>query len=282
MKRITIPVKNKLEDEVNFKISRFREAIKKTSPHKHDDYFELIFLNEGEGFHSIESEKYLVSTPEFYILKPGQLHFWQFTSIPKGFVILFKDSFFDHVREAQHIELIRRLKNLVRIPVPSVYTPQYVFNEIFREYSNNTAYSKEIILGHLQALFAKILQLAEINSRGSDLPLSLYDKFLNLLIKECPRLHKVNEFAEILNITPQKLNHICQQYTKKSASHHIADRLLLEAKRHILHTDMNMNEIADVLHFNDASYFVKFFRKQEYITPLQFREKHQNYQNRLD
>lgn len=71
-----IETKNKLDNGLTFKFSRFKEQIKKTSPHKHDDYYELIFLSEGEGFHWIESEKYLVSTPEFYFLKPGQLHYW--------------------------------------------------------------------------------------------------------------------------------------------------------------------------------------------------------------
>ena len=73
-----IDIKNKLDEGLTFKISRFKEQIKKTKPHKHDEYNEFIFLSEGEGFHCIESEKFMVSTPEFYFLKPGQLHFWQF------------------------------------------------------------------------------------------------------------------------------------------------------------------------------------------------------------
>lgn len=39
-----IVVRNKLENELPFKISRFKEAIKRTNPHKHDAYFELIYL----------------------------------------------------------------------------------------------------------------------------------------------------------------------------------------------------------------------------------------------
>ena len=64
-----IDIKNKLDEGLTFKISRFKEQIKKTKPHKHDEYYELIFLNDGEGFHCIEFEKYMVSTPEFYFLK---------------------------------------------------------------------------------------------------------------------------------------------------------------------------------------------------------------------
>ncbi|WP_293010634.1 AraC family ligand binding domain-containing protein, partial [Mongoliibacter sp.] len=92
-----ISTKNKLESQELFKISRFKPLIKKTKPHKHEGYFELIFIAEGEGFHWIETESYQVQTPDFYFLKPGQLHFWQFTAIPKGYVMMFKEEFVDAV-----------------------------------------------------------------------------------------------------------------------------------------------------------------------------------------
>jgi len=103
---------------------------------------------------------------------------------------------------------------------------------------------------------------------------SIYEKFQNLLVKECPRLHKVNDFARLLNTTPQNLNAICRKHSGKSASEHVASQLLLEAKRYILHTENTINEIAYTLSFNDPSNFVKFFRKHENLTPVQFREKY--------
>lgn len=149
-----LDVKNKLEGGLTFKVSRFKEVIKKTRPHKHDAYFELVFLSEGEGLHWIEEEEFRVKAPEFYLLQPGQVHYWQFTAVPKGFVVLFTE-------------------------------------------------------GELDALTER----------------SLVD-------------------------------------------------LLMEAKRYVLHTDHSINEIADLLHFNDASHFVKFFKRHEGSTPLQFRNRH--------
>jgi hypothetical protein len=135
-----INTKNKLDEGLLFKISRFKEKIKKTSPHKHDDYYELIFLSEGEGFHWIETEKYMVSPPEFYFLKPAQLHYWQFTSIPKGFVILFKAEFFDNLKETDIINLYRQLTDKFRVPVPNNYHPEIILNELLSariQYSSN-------------------------------------------------------------------------------------------------------------------------------------------------
>ncbi len=119
---------------MTLKVSRFKEQIKKTKPHKHDEYYELIFLSQGEGFHCIESEKFMVSPPDFYFLKPGQLHFWQFTSIPKGYVILFNKSEFDAIKENTLIELIRNLTEITRIKIQPDKFPTNLLQEIFNEF----------------------------------------------------------------------------------------------------------------------------------------------------
>jgi AraC-like DNA-binding protein len=274
MEKKTIDTRNKLDEGLLFIISRFKEKIKKTSPHKHEDYYELIFLSEGEGFHWIETEKYMVSPPEFYFLKPGQLHYWQFTSIPRGFVIIFKSEFFDNLKETDTINLYRQLTDRFRIPVPANYNPVTLLNELLTEYSTGSIYSTHVIHGYLKAIFAKMLQLAEIQSQESNVPISTFERFQDLLVKECPRIHKVNDFAGLLNTTPQNINAICRKHSGKSASELITSQLLLEAKRYILHTENTISEIAFTLSFNDPSNFVKFFKKHENLTPVRFREKY--------
>jgi AraC-like DNA-binding protein/quercetin dioxygenase-like cupin family protein len=271
---LQIEIKNKLEEGLTFKVSRFKEKIKRTRPHTHDEYYELIFLEEGEGFHSIEDEKFVVSTPEFYFLKPGQLHFWQFTSVPKGFVVLFMESEFDPIKEAGLISLYRDLSVNMRIGLLSGTYPGNILQEIFNEYQVNSGYSRTIIHGLLKALIGKLLQITEKEKKKPEKPVSMFDRFQRLLANECPRLHKVNEFADLLHTTPQNLNAICRKQMNKTASELINERILLEAKRNILHTDSTINEIAELMNFNDPSHFVKFFRKSEGLTPLQFRAKY--------
>lgn len=274
MKSQLIQTKNKLNGGSLFKASPFKEVIKKTVPHKHDDYYELIFLSEGLGFHRIETESYLVTAPQFYFLKPGQLHYWQFTSIPKGFVILLKESMFDPVKEDDLIRLFRQLDPITEIRMEAGRYPVQILTEILNEYQSPTIYSPQIINGLLRALFGRILSQSEKKQEKTRVKPSVFDHFQQLLVKECPKLHKVNDFAALLNTTPQNLNAACRKHSGKSASEHIVSQLLLEAKRYILHTDNTINEIAYLLSFTDPSNFVKFFRKYEDLTPVQFRKKY--------
>lgn len=266
-----IQLKNKLEKDQLFKISKFKERIKKTRPHKHDGYYELIYIREGEGFHWVDTEFYKISPPEIYFLKPGCLHCWQFTSIPKGYVMLFKEPYFDPVREQNLMELLRDFTNELRLPVPASDWAELLFSEILREYDRPGEFSKSIIHGYLQVLLSRILQLADTR-RGSLSAGDLFGRFQRLLNVHCPELHLVQEYANLLSTSPQNLNASCRKNVHKNASELIAEQLLLEAKRHILHTESNVSEIAYKLHFNDASYFIKFFKKHTGITPMQFRK----------
>jgi hypothetical protein len=47
MKNKKINTTNKLGEELTFKISRFEEPIKNVKPHKHNEYYELIFFGIG-------------------------------------------------------------------------------------------------------------------------------------------------------------------------------------------------------------------------------------------
>ena len=57
-----------------------------------------------------------------------------------------------------------------------------------------------------------------------------------------------------------------------SAGTLIRERVILEAKRLLINLDLMVSEIADKLNFDDQSYFIKFFKKYEGITPEKFRK----------
>ncbi len=269
-----IPVKDKLGADKLFKIAPFKEKIKKTKPHKHEGYYELIYLSQGEGFHWIDTGRHKVSPAEIYFLKPGSLHCWQFTSIPKGYIVLFRKAYFDAVREANLVTLLEQLNHYIVVPLPKHHSFQAIFEALTAEYLASSTHSHQIIHGYLQVLLGKIVHLSQSDATIHTPKNSLPKRFLDLVNEKCPELHLVNEYAQLLNTSPQNLNAACRKYTNKSPASHITAQLLLEAKRYVLHTEYSITEIAHLLHFNDTSYFIKFFKKHTQQTPLQFRRRH--------
>ena len=206
-------------------------------------------------------------------MQPGQMHCWQFTTIPKGFVILFREQFFHQLKEVSIHQLIKNLDTIVRIPLAPDNSFEFIFNDIYREFNQTNEFSEQVIQGYLRVIFSKIMRFSETELKN---PYSnaLFHQFRRALDEQCPDLRTVNDFAHYLNTSRQKLNAICRKETGRSAGLMITEQLLLEAKRYLLHTENTINEIATMLHFNDASYFIRFFKKHEMITPLQFRSQY--------
>ena len=64
----------KIETERVIKIAPFKKDIRKTNPHKHNNYFEIIYLSQGSGFHYIDLNKYIIHPPEFFFVRQEQVH----------------------------------------------------------------------------------------------------------------------------------------------------------------------------------------------------------------
>jgi AraC family transcriptional activator of pobA len=270
-----ITVKNKLEQEQLFKISRFKEVIKRTVPHKHDAYFELIYLSEGAGFHWIDTKKFQIIPPVVYFLS-GQLHYWEMTSTPKGYVMLFRENFFNSIKHKDLMNLIESLEDTVDFVLSPDDKIDFIFEEMEKEYKNPSGYSIELIQGYLQVALVKLLRHKEqMNIPTVTKNHEIFRKFQQLIRNANPVSNlKVSQAADYLNLSPQNLNSVCRKITGKTASELIIEQVILEAKRYLLHSDKNIGEIAFTLNFSDPSHFVKYFRKITGETPQAFRSHH--------
>jgi len=96
--------------------------------------------------------------------------------------------------------------------------------------------------------------------------------FQQLINKHYRTIKLPKEYAELLYITPNHLNALCQDLLGKTAGELIRERVLLEAKRMLTNADLSVTQIAYELNFQDNSYFNRFFKKYTGITPDDFRK----------
>lgn len=80
-------------------------------------------------------------------------------------------------------------------------------------------------------------------------------------------------YAQSLNISAPYLNECVKNATGHSVSHHIQQRIILEAKRLLYHSDRSVKEIASELGYDDYPYFSRLFNKITGMSPLTFRSK---------
>lgn len=82
-----------------------------------------------------------------------------------------------------------------------------------------------------------------------------------------------SEYAQQLNISTAYLNECIKNTTGHSVSYHIQQRVVLEAKRLLYHSDLSVKEIATELGYDDYPYFSRLFTKVTGMTALMFRNK---------
>jgi len=81
-------------------------------------------------------------------------------------------------------------------------------------------------------------------------------------------------YAKLLNISASYLNECVKAVTGNSVSHNIQQRVILEAKRLLHHSNKTVKEISSELEYDDHSYFIRLFVKVTGLTPLEFRSKY--------
>lgn len=85
--------------------------------------------------------------------------------------------------------------------------------------------------------------------------------------------HTVAEYAEMLHKSPKTLANVFSKSSQKSPLSYIHDRKILEARRLLHYTDMQIQEVAYEIGYNDIQTFSRFFKKHEGISPTQFKKK---------
>lgn len=97
--------------------------------------------------------------------------------------------------------------------------------------------------------------------------------FKSTLEQDFTKVKSPMAYAKSLNISTPYLNECVKTATGNSVSYHIQQRVILEAKRLLYHSNKSIKEIAGELGYDDYSYFIRLFVKITGMTPLAFRTK---------
>ncbi|AXY74156.1 helix-turn-helix domain-containing protein [Paraflavitalea soli] len=267
----SIDIKDKTQPKEAIKIAPFKKEIRKTTAHKHNNYFEIIYLSAGSGTHTIDSRKYVITPPVIFFVRKEQTHHFDLEEEAAGFVAIIKRTFIEKSLDKELKLLLAKLSNQPCLSINDNSTIHQLFQLLVKEYVANSDHSFPIIEGLLKALLAKVLEVAKPVIRPSALRSELYQSFLELLQSGTVVKNAVQYYAEQLNTSPQNLNAACRKAVNQSATEVLAEFIISEAKRLLLYTNNTVSQIALTLDFMDASHFVKYFKRSVGKTPQSFR-----------
>ena len=263
-------------------VSRFSAYIKCNKnllqPHRHS-FYHLAFFTEGKGMHTIDFTNFEIKSQQIYFMVPGQIQNYICEDDVEGYVINFSVPFFSSfLLMPNYIEqfpyFTGALANSVIDIPPHLRTEiTSLFDGILRESDHRDKMGMDMLKAMMIQLFIRIGRLTSHvpTHQVHSYKFFLFRKFLKLLEANLEVVKFPRDYADMLFITPNHLNSLCNEILGRSTGEMIRDRLILEAKRLIVNYELSISEISNKLNFYDNSYFTKFFKKHTSMTPEEFR-----------
>lgn len=272
-----------------FHVFRYEESLDprrvRSQPHRHD-FFQMLWLDQGGGTLRCDLSTFEFEGPCLAFFAPGRLHAWDHEIEPRGIMFGFPQSFFH--ADTDHPGLIGRLDFLHEAHCPlltltgaEAENMARNFSHLLEEAANELPGRDDIVRALITIILSKARQHLHVRDQSAGRPraetpiATLAQRFRIALDKHFPRLQKVSDYARTLQVSRSHLNEELRQHTGRSASDHIHDRLLLEARRLLVYSPLTVAQIAYELQFQDPSYFGRFFRLRTGMSPGAFREQEQ-------
>lgn len=244
-------------------------------PHRHN-YQELIWIERGAGHHQIDETHLAIEPNTFYLIAKGQVHFFEEGIELEGKVIRFTDDFLlDHAPTLDwdyrmtlfgHFAVHRSLT----IGHPQLSRCQRLM-QMMEEEMGGDGFGRISLMRHLLSMLLIELERARLERQPDTTTLApnadIYQQFLTSLDRDFRQQHHVSHYAEQMAVTPRQLSDICSRFTGKTAKQIIQDRLMLEARRYLQHTNDSVKEIAWKLGYREPSYFSKVFKQTVGVSP---------------
>jgi len=272
-----------LNNEVDFYANNLKQHVRNhhftNFPHKHDFYLVILFT-KGKGKHEVDFETYPVAQGALFVLKPGQMHYWELSEDVDGFVFFHSRDFFDRAFISLSVKDFHFYNSYQNPPYFKLKAKQSskiapLMTELVSEYKHQFVLKGQKIHSLINLVY---IELSRENQPVSNIKNKTYlakvRQFEDLIEGNFKTLKFVKDYASKLNITEKHLNRVTQSCLGKTSTQLISERIILEAKRMLIHSPLNVSQIAEELGYFDNSYFVRFFKKNTGVTPLVFLNKY--------
>lgn len=267
--------------------------------HQHD-YFEIMFVMEGNTVQKIENQKYLYHTGQCCLLNHAVRHREQPCSNSSLYFLMLSDEFVTqmiqndiffsadgshHQRSNTIYDFFRRsLKSRDKQYMdfyPKVSSERIIpiLEDLFSKLSEENAClsygSYSIIQGIISKIFGILLDFSLYTSRRISVDNSkqeyLFIQIQRLLESHSGKISR-QEISDKLHYSDNYLNKIVKQSVGMSLLEYRKFFTIKEAAHLLGTTDKTIAEIIDELGFSGRTYFNNLFKKQYSITPSQYRE----------
>ncbi len=252
-------------------------------PHRHERFLQILYLHTGRGEVLLEDRRETLASGSLVTVPPRHIHGFVFSPDVDGIIVTMTDSY------------LRTLLAGVPDALPLFARPRHdrvaagragaemlagALALFRREMESVSAWRGAALSALMSVLLIGIARQAGDAAHAggpqaggaSGRPARHFQQFQQLLESHYRTQKEIAYYADAVGVTATQLNRICRQQAGQTALQLIHARVLTEAQRDLLFSDLDVKQIAITLGFADAGYFSRFFARLAGQTPTAFRQ----------
>ncbi|OEK09640.1 transcriptional regulator [Flavivirga aquatica] len=275
-----VPISDFYSNDLKSHLEKNKDFFHK--PHKHD-FFLCVLFSKGSGIHEIDFNTYNVKPGSIFFLKPGQTHYWKFYNTPEGYIFFHTQDFYElHFSKSklEQFPFYYSHKNtpILNLSPSKIKLLESKFKEVNDEYYEDLPYKKQKISSIINVIYINLARHYNSFKTIENTTSATYIETLRALEQIIDNYYKTEKsakfYANALNITPKHLNRIIKTTLGKTTTDLITDRVILESKRLIVHSNNSLFTISESLGYQDYAYFSRVFKLKTKTTPLEFKNSY--------
>ncbi|KAA6351529.1 HTH-type transcriptional activator Btr [termite gut metagenome] len=229
-------------------------------------FYSVAWFVQGNGFHVIDFNEYQIRKGRMFLVNPNQINNWSYVDNCKGYILMFAKSLASQLG-------IEFLKPYIDVEKQDASLLGLVFENLIKDCKLGNDDLQHKIMTSIQYFYSLIANKVHDEAFTSK-NTAIFRQFKELILTNDFKIQSVDKYADTLHISTAVLNIICQNLSGVSAKQLLLDLKLTEAKRLLLYSKLNINEISFQLGFEDSSYFARIFKKKALLSPSLFQRKY--------
>ena len=246
--------------------------------HTHRGLFQVVFLFDKQAQAILDNRIAEALAPCAILVPPRVVHAFQFQPGSDGFVLTLAAGWTGPKGTERARGLFDGLMDEAAIVSldEDASGCRTLLEQISRETRDRRAgygFASEWLSACVLMMLARRRMADGSPIRGDDPRGDVFARFRNLVEDHFTQHWPVSRYAQALATSESRLDRVCRTLAGHSAFEVIQNRVLLEARRKLVHVGAPVSALAYELGFEDPAYFCRFFKRHTGRTPTQWRRE---------